>query len=214
MTADGTARVASRTVRIGITGPIGCGKSQVSRWLAELGVTAIDADRVARDVTAPGTPVHDAVVRHFGDGVRGADGNLDRAALGRVVFADPAKLRELEQLVHPATRPRILAAIEAAEAGGAPAVAIEAIKLIEGGLAALCDEIWLVVCDEASQLERLAGRGTPADVAAQRIAAQAGLVERLRPSATLVLDASGDPVATRVRVVEALAAAVAASRSR
>ena len=214
MTADGTARVASRTVRIGITGPIGCGKSQVSRWLAELGVTAIDADRVARDVTAPGTPVHDAVVRHFGDGVRGADGNLDRAALGRVVFADPAKLRELEQLVHPATRPRILAAIEEAEAGGAPAVAIEAIKLIEGGLAALCDEIWLVVCDEASQLERLAGRGTPADVAAQRIAAQAGLVERLRPSATLVLDASGDPVATRVRVVEALAAAVAASRSR
>ena len=93
-------------------------------------------------------------------------------------------------------------------------MAIEAIKLIEGGLSALCDEVWLVVCDEQSQLERLAGRGTPADVAAQRIAAQAGLAERLRPSATLVLDASGDPAMTRVRVVEALAAAVAASRFR
>lgn len=205
---------APPTVRIGITGPIGCGKSQVSRWLGELGVAVIDADKVARDVTAPGTVVHDAILRHFGPAVRAADGTLDRAALGRLVFADPVRLRELEGLVHPATRPRILAAIEAAESAGAAAVAIEAIKLVEGGLAALCDEVWLVVCDEASQRERLTGRGTPSDVAEQRMAAQAGLVERLRPSSTRVLDTTGDPAATRLAVMAALADAVRAARSR
>lgn len=201
-----------RTVRIGITGPIGCGKSQVARWLGELGVQVIDADLVAREVTAPGTIVHDAVLRRFGDAVRGADGNLDRAALGRVVFADPAALKDLEALVHPATRPAILARVEAAEAAGAPALAIEAIKLVEGGLYQLCDEVWLITCDEAVQRERLLGRGTPADVAEQRMAAQAGLVDRLRPRATWVLDTSGGARETRAQVVVALGEAIASVR--
>ena len=109
-----------RTVRIGITGPIGCGKSQVSRWLAELGVAVIDADAVARAVTSPGHPAHDLVLRRFGPAVTAPDGTLDRAALGRIVFSNPALLRELEQIVHPAVRPRILSEIEAAERAGAP----------------------------------------------------------------------------------------------
>jgi len=203
-----------RTVRIGVTGPIGCGKSQVGRWLAELGARVVDADRVARDVTAPGTPVHAAILARFGDAVAAPDGTVDRAALGRVVFAEPAALRELEALVHPAVRPRILDAIAAAEAEGAPAVAIEAIKLVEGGLGALCDEIWLVACDRAAQRERLLGRGMPPADAAQRMAAQADLVERLHPTATRVLDTSGEAGETRERVAEALAAAVAAAVGR
>jgi dephospho-CoA kinase len=198
------------TVRIGITGPIGCGKSQVARWLAELGVHVIDADQVAREVTAPGTVVHDAIVRHFGDAVRRPDGTLDRAALGRIVFADPAALAVLEGLVHPATRPVILRAIEAAEHAGAAAVAVEAIKLVEGGLADLCDEIWLVTCSSDVQRERLIGRGTPAATADQRMAAQAGMVDRVRPRATVVLDTSGSPEETRRAVVVALGEAVAA----
>ena len=110
------------------------------------------------------------------------DGSLDRAALGRIVFADPAALRDLEAIVHPAVRPRILAAIAAAEADGAVAVVIEAIKLVEGGLAALCDEVWLVTCDPAVQRTRLVGRGTSPEDADQRIAAQAGFAERrVRP---------------------------------
>jgi dephospho-CoA kinase len=201
-----------RTIRIGITGPIGCGKSQVGRWLAERGARVVDADQVAREVTAPGTPVHAAILQRFGAAVTALDGTVDRAALGRVVFADPAALRDLEHLVHLAVRPRILELIAAAEAAAAPAVAIEAIKLVEGGLASLCGEVWLVTCDPADQRERLLARGTVGPDADQRIAAQAGLVERLRPSATRVLGTSGGVGETRALVVAAYEAALAAAR--
>jgi len=201
-----------RTVRIGITGPIGCGKSQVARWLAELGVHVVDADGVARSVTAPGHPAHDAILRRFGPAVAAPDGTLDRAALGRLVFADPAALRDLEAIVHPAVRPRIVEAIEAAERAGAPAVAIEAIKLVEGGLAATCDEVWVVTCDAAAQRQRLIGRGMPPGDADQRMAAQDGLVDRLRPAATWVLDTSGTAAGTRSLVVAALAEALLSAR--
>jgi dephospho-CoA kinase len=203
--------VTGRTVRIGITGPIGCGKSQVARWLAAQGAVTVDADRVAREVALPGTPVHAAILRRFGAAVTSADGTVDRAALGRLVFSDPAALRDLEALVHPAVRPRILEAVAAAEAAGAPAVAIEAIKLVEGGLAGLCDEVWLVACDAAVQRDRLVARGMPPDDADQRMAAQAGLVDRLRPSATRVIDTTGGVGETRLAVEAAFAAALEAA---
>lgn len=210
MTARGDG--APRTIRIGITGPIGCGKSQVSRWLGELGARHVDADLVAREVTAPGTPVHAAILRRFGPRVAGPQGSLDRGALGRIVFADAAALHDLEALVHPAVRPRILEAVAAAEAERARAVVVEAIKLVEGGLAGLCDEVWLVTCEPAAQRERLLARGmAPAD-AAQRITAQAGMTDRLRPAVTRVLDTSGGAAATREAVTAALEAAIAARR--
>ena len=207
MTGAG-ARTGTRTVRIGITGPIGCGKSQVAAWLGDRGALVDDADRVARDVTAPGGRVHAAILRRFGAPVTGPDGTLDRAALGRIVFADPHALRDLESLVHPAVRPRILDAITAAEDYRHPAVVIEAIKLVEGGLAGLCDEVWLVTCDPAAQLARLEGRGTSPDDARQRIDAQAGLADRLRPSSTRVVDTSGTEADTRAVVDAALDEAI------
>jgi hypothetical protein len=112
-------------IRIGLTGPIGCGKSAVAGWLAERGAVAIDADDIAREVTAPGQPAHDAILSLFGDGVRATDATLDRAALGRVVFRDPVYLAQLEAIVHPVVRPRIVERIEAATTEGAPAVVIE-----------------------------------------------------------------------------------------
>ena len=196
-----------RALRIGITGPIGCGKSQVLRWLAELGVATIDADAVARALTAPGQPAHDEVVRRFGTAVTATDGTLDRAALARLVFADPEALAALEAIVHPAVRPQILDALADADRGGASAVAIEAIKLVEGGLAALCDEVWLVTCDPVAQRARLLARGGSPDDADRRIAAQRGLTDRLAPAATRVIETSADAPATRALVAAALAAA-------
>jgi dephospho-CoA kinase len=194
-------------VRIGLTGPIGCGKSTVASWLAELGAEVIDADDVAREVTAPGTPSVAAIADAFGADLLGAGGALDRVALGRIVFADPAALARLESIVHPAVRPVILERMEQAAADGAPAVVVEAIKLVEGGLATLCDEVWLITCDAAEQLARLIGRGAAPDDAGARIAAQSGLVERLSPAATRVIDTTGHVAAARERVETAWRAA-------
>lgn len=199
---------AGRTVRIGITGPIGCGKSTVASWLGELGAVVIDADEVARDVVAWGRPELEAVVREFGGEMLLPTGDLDRPRLGRLVFADPEALARLEAIVHPAVRPRILAAMAAAEAAGAPAVVVEAIKLVEAGLAGLCDEVWLVACDGDEQRARLSGRGMALAQAEQRIAAQADLVSRVRPAATRVIDTSGSIDAAQARVLEAWTAAL------
>jgi dephospho-CoA kinase len=195
-----------RTRRIGITGPIGCGKSAVAGWLGELGATVIDADELARESTAPGEPALDAVFNRFGEDYRRADGSLDRAALGRLVFSDPAALADLEAIVHPAVRSRIEIAMAAAEAAEARAIAVEAIKLVEGGLAQLCDEVWLVTCDPERQYERLLARGLGEAEATQRIAAQDDPARRLRPAATRVIDTSGEVAETRHRVLEAWAA--------
>ena len=189
------------TVRLGVTGPIGCGKSTVTRWLGERpGVVVIDADEVARKVVEPGEPALESVIARFGEVVRRTDGSLDRAALGRIVFANADDLRDLEAIIHPAVRPRILAAMAAAEAADAEAVVVEAIKLVEGGLAEVCDAVWLVDCDPEVQRARLVARGSTPEDADRRISAQTGLTERVLSEATQVIDASGDRAETRAIV--------------
>jgi dephospho-CoA kinase len=192
--------VSARQVRIGLTGPIGCGKSTVAGWLEELGAQAIDADEVARAVTAPGEPALDAVIARFGARYRRSDGGLDRAALAELVFSDPDALRDLERITHPAVRERIGRQLQANEDAGIAVTVIEAIKLVGGPLAALCDEIWLVTCDPESQRERLVGRGADATDAERRIAAQGDITDRIRPVATRVIDTSGDRAAARTAV--------------
>lgn len=198
----------SRTVRIGLTGPIGCGKSTVAGWLREAGASTIDADQLARAVAEPGEPAFAGIVAAFGPGFVRPDGALDRAALGDLVFREPGELARLEAIVHPAVRPRVLAAIDAAETAGAPAVVIEAIKLVEGRLAQLCDEVWLVTCSPVVQSRRLAARGLAPEDAAARVRAQAGLVRRASRRATRVLDTSGDAESTRALVLGAYREAI------
>jgi len=202
---------APRPLTIGLTGPIGCGKSTVAGWLSERGAVAIDADEVARDVTGPGEPAVAAIHERFGDAVMASDGGLDRAALARIVFADSVALGDLEAIVHPAVRVRLLARLADARRSGAPVVVIEAIKLVEGGLAALCDEVWVVDCSPAVQRARLRDRGTTAEDAERRIAAQGDdLAERLALGATRVVRTDGPPADARSCVHATLDEAIAA----
>jgi dephospho-CoA kinase len=203
-----------KAIRIGLTGPIGCGKSMIAATLGGYGLAVIDADDVAREVVEPGTAGFEAVVDEFGGDLVRPDGSLDRAALGRVVFRDPEALRRLERIVHPAVRPKILERVLAADADGAPGAVIEAIKLVEGGLATFCDEVWLVVCDPAAQQARLAARGLDAATAEARVEAQLDPATRLRAAATRVIDTSGSIEATRDRVERAWMEAVRAAIER
>jgi dephospho-CoA kinase len=200
-------------LRIGLTGPIGCGKSTVAGWLRERGAAVIDADDVAREVTALGEPLVEAIIAEFGPAVRAPDGSLDRAGLGRIVFADVERLRVLESIVHPAVRPRLLARVGVAERSGAAVAVIEAIRLLESGLADLCNETWLVVCDAADQRARLERRHGGRAETDRRIEAQRGIVDRLRPLATRVIDTSGDRNTARERTLAALDQALANTRS-
>ena len=191
------------TIRIGITGPIGCGKSTVAGWLGDMGAVVIDADAVARAVIDDDPRTLTAVMDEFGPAIQTSAGALDRAALANIVFADPAALARLEAIVHPAVRRSILASVDAAENAGSEAVVIEAIKLVEGGLANACDEVWLVTCQPDLQLERLAGRGMASSDAASRIAAQGRIREIIEPVASRVIDTSGTFDATRSSVAAA-----------
>jgi dephospho-CoA kinase len=195
---------------IGLIGPIGSGKSAVAGWLAERGAAVIDADEVTRQMMAPGTPLAEAIIARFGEAYRRPDGSLDRAALGRLVFADPARLAELEAIVHPAVGARLDRLVAAARAAGPPAVVLEAIKLVEAGHARACDEVWLVVCEPAAQLARLTGRGMDAADARQRIAAQAASLPLWRAAATRVIRTDASLQAVERGVDSALREALAA----
>ena len=204
------ARDDAGPVLIGLTGPIGCGKSTVGEMLAELGGVVVDADVLAREVTAPGEPALSAIRDRFGAAVLDSSGVLDRGALAEVVFSDAAALRDLEAIIHPLVRTRVDAAIAVARQAGDPFVAVEAIKLIEGGLADRCDEVWLIACAPEEQRARLEGRGmSPADIE-RRIASQGvDLADRLAVHADRRIESSGSRESLRECVENALAEVLA-----
>jgi dephospho-CoA kinase len=180
-----------RAPLIGLIGPIGSGKSTVARFLADRGAAVIDADRLTLELMAPGTPLTEAILAHFGAACRRSDGSLDRRALGRRVFSDAAKLAELEALVHPIFSERLLRVIVEAGAAEPSAVVLEAIKLVEAGHAEACDEVWLVICEPEAQLSRLIKRGDNAADAQQRIAAQEESLASWRAAATRTIHTDG-----------------------
>ena len=165
---------------VGLTGGIGSGKSAVTRALAARGAAVVDADVVAREVVAPGTPGLAAVVEAFGEQVLRADGSLDREALGKRVFSDPEQLARLNAIVHPRVGERTAQLMAEAEASGARILVHDVPLLVENGLAGLYDVVVVVAASPATQLERLVGlRGMTEQDARARIAAQAPLADKL-----------------------------------
>ncbi len=184
------AMIAPRIV-IGLTGNIGTGKSTVIAYLASKGVTTLDADKIAHEVMAPGMAAYGPVVAAFGPQIVAADGTIDRAALGAIVFRDPAALHTLESIVHPAVLERTRALLRA---GDAPVAVVEAIKLLEArNLLGLCTEVWVVTASEETQLRRLMeSRGMSVTEARRRLAAQSSQAEKVR-HATRVFPNEGTP---------------------
>ncbi|MEV7384939.1 MULTISPECIES: dephospho-CoA kinase [unclassified Streptomyces] len=173
-------------LKVGLTGGIGAGKSEVSRLLVGRGAVLIDADRIAREVVAPGTPGLAAVVQAFGPEVLTADGSLDRPKLGAIVFADPERLAVLNSIVHPLVGAR---SRELESAAAADAVVVHDVPLLaENGLAPLYDVVIVVDTAPETQLDRLVRlRGMTEEDARARMAAQATREKRLE-IADIVVD--------------------------
>ena len=183
---------------VGLTGPIGAGKSTVAAILRELGAKVLDADAIARDEQSRGTVGYSAIVQTFGTKVLGEDKEIDRAKLAAEVFGDPAKLAKLEQILHPRVIARVLEARKMLREG--EVLVIEAIKLLESGLRNVCDEIWVVIAPRELMLERLAGRGLSRAEAELRLRNQYS-EEEFRSAADVVIenDAGRDQIKDRVR---------------
>ena len=185
---------------IGLTGNIAVGKSFVLEMLAGFGAAAIDADQVAHQVIRQGEAAYDDIIAAFGAGILDADGEIARAALGEIVFSDPARLQALEGITHPAIRRRIDQGIQDADAR---VVVIEAIKLLEGELKNAVDAVWVVDAAPSTQLQRLQKeRGLTKREAKRRIALQNSQAEKLR-QADVIIRNDGDKADTRAQVARA-----------
>ncbi|MFI9234619.1 dephospho-CoA kinase [Streptomyces sp. NPDC053079] len=188
-------------LKVGLTGGIGAGKSEVSRLLVSYGAVLVDSDKIAREVVAPGTPGLAAVVAEFGPGVLTPEGALDRPKLGAIVFADTDRLAALNAIVHPLVRAR---SAELESAAGPDAVVVHDVPLLaENALAPLYDLVLVVDASTETRLDRLVRmRGMTPDEARARMAAQATREQRLAV-ADLVIENDGplEELEPRVRAV-------------
>jgi dephospho-CoA kinase len=174
-----------------LTGGIGTGKSYVRAKLDKLGVPTIDADSLAREAVDPGTATFTAVVEHFGSAVVGADGSLNRRALGKIVFADPKARQKLERIVHPAVRAAMEEWFGSLDPMHHPIAVADVPLLFETGRQAEFDEVILTVSSPSIQFQRLRIRdGLSEAELRERIAAQLPVEAKL-PGANFVIDTSG-----------------------
>jgi dephospho-CoA kinase len=182
---------------IGLTGNIGCGKSTVAGMLRDRGVATVDADAIAREIRQNDADARAEIQARFG--------TYDAAELARIVFTDRAALRDLEAILHPRVRGAIRARLAELSQGGVEAVAVEVIKLLESPLADGCDQIWVVRCDEADAIARLAAsRGMDEETARARLASQS-TQDAMLAAADVVIDGSAPIEETRRQVERALA---------
>lgn len=186
--------------RWGLTGGIASGKSLAAQRLRQWGLTVVDADALAREVVAAGSPGLAEVVARFGPGVLRPDGSLDRPALGARVFSDAAARVDLNAITHPRIAALAGARAEQARAAGARVFVYEAPLLVENGLHRGLDEVLLVAVSPQTQLERLQSRdGLGLEAARARLAAQLPLDDKRR-AATVVFDNEGTAAQLLARV--------------
>lgn len=184
---------------IGVTGAVGAGKSTVLRWLVDLDVPALDADKVVHGLLDDDPETRARVAERFPES-RHPDGRIDRSALGRRVFDDPAALRELEALLHPRVIEVFRAWTAAAEA---PIVAVEAVKLIESGMHRECAETWVVQAAASARRARLAERGWTVEEIDRRMAAAPAPARHIA-AASRIIDNGGPSAATERQLDRAL----------
>ncbi|QEQ00092.1 dephospho-CoA kinase [Thermosynechococcus sp. CL-1] len=175
----------SRPLRLGITGGIACGKSVVAAYLQQqYGVPIVDADVLARQAVAVGTPIYQAIVDRYGHGICRSDGTLDRPRLGEIVFAQPQERHWLEAQIHPWVIAQMQQAIQACDQ---PLITLVIPLLFEAHLEGLVDQIWVVATTPAQQLARLQQRDRlSGKAAAQRLASQLPLEEKIRRADTVL----------------------------
>jgi len=199
------------TVVIGLTGGIASGKSVVSQMLADRGALVIDADKVGHEAYRRGSGCYDAVVEAFGNDVVGADGEIDRKALGGKVFGDPALRKRLEGIVWPWMRETMDKRLAQIRTEGTPVVVLEAAVLIEADWTPITDQVWVVtVAPEIARQRVMERNGLTAEQADARINAQLTNAERAK-HAQVIIDNSGtlDELKRRVNAEwEQLTAAV------
>jgi dephospho-CoA kinase len=198
-------------LRIALTGGIASGKSTVAQMFGALGIPVIDADQVARDVVAPGTPLLGQVFDNFGAQLRRGDGSLDRTALRRLVFEDAGKRSQLEALLHPAIRARTEQL--AAQAAGPYQIHVIPL-LVETGAGSHYDRVLVVDCPQAVQLARLRSRdGCDTLQASAMLAAQASREARLAVADDVIVnDARPADLAPKVSALHQRYLALAAAR--
>ena len=185
---------------VGLTGPIGAGKSTVAAMLRELGARVLDADAIARDEQSRGTTGYSAIVQQFGTEVLGEDREIDRSTLASIVFADPRRLQQLERILHPRVIARILEARKMLPDD--QILVVEAIKLVETSLRSLCDRVWVVIAPRQQLIERLGARGMSEAGVGARLASQA-TEDEFRAAADVIIENDGDRDALRAAVAVA-----------
>jgi dephospho-CoA kinase len=189
--------MSTKKYLIGLTGNIATGKSAVLEMLKRLGARVIDADALVHQLMVKETPVWQAILDEFGEGILASEDEIDRGKLGAIVFADAEALERLETIIHPAVTARVDELIRQATE---PVVVVEAIKLIEAGWHRAYDALWVVTCSKEQQLERLMRtRKLSQEEALLRIEAQPPQEDKVA-LADVVIDNSGSLKETREQV--------------
>ncbi len=192
-------------IRLGLTGGIASGKSAVAAMLRDMGFPVLSADIASHKLMEPGQPAHDEIVQAFGPAIVSSDGHIDRVKLGAVVFADPAKLANLNAILHPRVEKIMLQQFADWQREGVrDAGFVEAALLVEAGFDKKLDGLVVAWCEPGQQLERLRARGMSEIEACRRLAAQMPVEEKLK-HATYTIDCSRTMAETLAQV-RALAA--------